>query len=202
MSIAEKLTQIAENEQKVFDAGMKSEYDRFWDVFQDHGNRRNYTMGLAGPGWTDETFKPKYPIVIEDGSDGYVFRDNQTTHIPRVEVLAATRINQLFYHAKCVQTIDCLYFHNEITNFSNTFNSCIALENLIIDGEVDRPIAGSISLQQSSKLTSASVDSIINALKDLTGQTAQTLTLHATVGANVTDAQKATFTAKNWTLVF
>ena len=38
MSIAEKLTTIAENEQKVYDAGQKSEYDRFWDSYR--GSRR------------------------------------------------------------------------------------------------------------------------------------------------------------------
>jgi endonuclease I len=47
-----------------------------------------------------------------------------------------------------------------------------------------------------------SVQSIVDALKDLTGATAQTLTFHADVGGKLTDAQKATITAKNWTLVY
>ena len=34
MSIADKLTTIAENEQKVYDAGAKSEHDKFWDSYQ------------------------------------------------------------------------------------------------------------------------------------------------------------------------
>ena len=61
MSIAEKLTTIAENEQKVYEAGQKSEYDRFWDDFQENGNRTNY-LSAFGAMWTKETFKPKYPI--------------------------------------------------------------------------------------------------------------------------------------------
>ena len=61
MSIAEKLTTIAENEQKVYDAGVQSEYDRFWDAFQDNGNRVNYqSAGLYM--FTAETFRPKYDI--------------------------------------------------------------------------------------------------------------------------------------------
>ena len=36
----------------------------------------------------------------------------------------------------------------------------------------------------------------------LTGSTAQTLSLHADVGAKLTDAQKAAASAKNWTLAY
>ena len=39
MSIAEKLQQIAENEQNVYDAGKKAQYDEFWDNYQNKGNR-------------------------------------------------------------------------------------------------------------------------------------------------------------------
>ena len=51
MSIAEKLELIAENEQKVFDAGKKSEYDEFWDNYQkksDGSARTSYIQGFAG----------------------------------------------------------------------------------------------------------------------------------------------------------
>ena len=41
MSIADKLTTIAENEQKVFDAGKQAEYDEFWDSFQSKGTRKD-----------------------------------------------------------------------------------------------------------------------------------------------------------------
>lgn len=43
--------------------GVKSEYDRFWDAYQDYGNRTNYIGAFIGRGWTTETFKPKYDIV-------------------------------------------------------------------------------------------------------------------------------------------
>lgn len=63
MSIADKLTQIAENVPKVFEAGQKLEYDRFWDAFQDNGNRINYYNAFRGYGWTVENLKPKYDII-------------------------------------------------------------------------------------------------------------------------------------------
>lgn len=88
MSIAEKLTTIAENEQKVYKAGKdkgwlqgyetgyqmgeedfypkgvadgkKAEYDEFWDNYQDNGKRTNYQNAFCREGWNDTTFKPKY----------------------------------------------------------------------------------------------------------------------------------------------
>lgn len=67
MSIAEKLTTIAENEQKVYDAGCaageKSEYNRFWDLYQQNGNRKNYQGAFYGYGWSEENFKPKYDMA-------------------------------------------------------------------------------------------------------------------------------------------
>ena len=68
MSIAEKLTTIAENEQKVYEAGKKSQYDEFWDTYQTNGQRTNYTYAFSGLGWTDNLYKPKYPITFA----GYV----------------------------------------------------------------------------------------------------------------------------------
>ena len=66
MSIAEKLTTIAENQQNVFDAGKKSEYDAFWDAYQQNGNRRNYAFAFSGQAWGCNAFKPKYPIRFND----------------------------------------------------------------------------------------------------------------------------------------
>jgi hypothetical protein len=62
MSIEEKLVTIAENEQKVYEAGQKAEYDRFWDDFQENGNRKIYFYAFSGSAWTQETLKPKYTI--------------------------------------------------------------------------------------------------------------------------------------------
>lgn len=71
MSIAKKLAQIAENEQRVYDAGKeagkKSEYDAFWDVYQNYGNRQHYSYAFAGHGWTKQNFKPKYDIKVIQG---------------------------------------------------------------------------------------------------------------------------------------
>ena len=96
-----------------------------------------------------------------------------------------------------VETIDKLIV-SENTHFSNTtFDNASYLKNITFEGEIGM----SINFKW-SPLTTESVQSIIDHLKDLTGLTAQTLTLKAIVGANLTDEQKATITAKNWTLVY
>lgn len=69
MNTAEKLVTIAENEQKVFEAGkaegVKSEYDRFWDSFQDYGNCADYPYSFGGSAWAaDGLLPPKYPITL------------------------------------------------------------------------------------------------------------------------------------------
>lgn len=80
MSMAEKLTTIAENEQKVYEAGQKSEYDRFWDEHQKNGKRTIYAGAFAG--WKGENFKPKYKITPSGATVAqymfYAFNRNQT----------------------------------------------------------------------------------------------------------------------------
>ena len=77
MSIAEKLTQIAENEQKVYEAGKNAEWNTFWDSYQDYGNRTDYTYDFyKNAKWNDNNFKPKYNIVLS-GSTSYVFNGIQ-----------------------------------------------------------------------------------------------------------------------------
>ena len=85
-TIAEKLSYIAENEPKVyqagyekgkseggdsegaynegFEAGKQAEYDAFWDRYQDNGNRTDYANAFSGRGWSESTFKPKYDMTV------------------------------------------------------------------------------------------------------------------------------------------
>jgi hypothetical protein len=82
MSIADKLTTIAENIPKVYQAGYdkgKAEGggggsdDSFWDVYQQNGERGDYQYAFAGVGWNDEIFKPKYKFVNTTGVYGFQY---------------------------------------------------------------------------------------------------------------------------------
>ncbi len=67
MSIAEKLTAIAENEQKVYDAGNQAAQTRFWNAYQRNGTRTDYTTAFAGIGWTPEYFQPRHSMKVTNG---------------------------------------------------------------------------------------------------------------------------------------
>ena len=126
MSIAEKLQTIAENEQKVFDAGYEkgkaegggdSYYDTFWDSFQDNGNRRTYMYGFAGTGWTPTTFKPKYPIIVKDDAS-YMFAYCDMLGLDFVEngieldISGATTVTYMFRYSNGITRVGVLDFSN------------------------------------------------------------------------------------------
>ena len=66
MSIAEKLTTVAENVPKVYEQGRKDERSDFWDIFQNYGNRTRYKGAFSE--FTKEIFKPKYDIIFPNSS--------------------------------------------------------------------------------------------------------------------------------------
>ena len=89
MSIAEKLTTVAENVPKVYASGKtagiaigkQAEYDTFWDSYQSAAKNqyRTYPAQFAGMGWDLNTFKPKYDIKPTNAYllfyNNYVFGD-------------------------------------------------------------------------------------------------------------------------------
>jgi hypothetical protein len=174
--------------------------------------------------WTKETLKPKYsmkPInasymfhsfgesldleehLINCGitldlssstSVQFAFGNAYFSTIPELDFSNSTiSLDRVFYNSEVV-TIRKMKVNTNVI-FYSTFYGCDELENIVFEGE----IGSNINFVNSPKLTTASVDSIINALVDLTGQTSQTLTLHSTVLAKITDEQHNTILSKNWT---
>ncbi len=119
-------------------------------------------------------------------------------NIPTIDCTGLnTASGNVFVAASNLTKIEKLIVTESVT-YSNWFKSCRSLVEIRFEGVIGK----NISLSDSSKLSAQSVQSIIDCLKDLTGGTAQTLALHATVGNKLTEAQKAAITAKNWTLVY
>lgn len=84
------------------------------------------------------------------------------------------------------------------TNYTSCFAYRIDITNLtFVEGSV---IAANISFANCSRLTTESVDSIINALQDRTGQSALTVTFHTNVVNRLTDEQVLQINNKNWQL--
>ena len=193
---AEKIGEIS------VDGGNDNYYDTFWDTFQNNGNRRVYFEGFRR-GWTDENYNPKYPIVTDDSGntnayDMFIYNTNITDTKVDIDISQSKTTRSLFMSCTKLVTIRKIITSKNVTSYLSDFANCTALENIVFEGV----IGCAISFSSSSKLSDASVQSIIDHLADLTGQTAQTLTFHKTVGDKLTDTQKATITAKNWTLAY
>jgi hypothetical protein len=62
MTTTEKLQTIAENEQKVYEAGKEAEYERFWETYL--ANIYDGMYAFSGWGWRDETFNPPRGTVF------------------------------------------------------------------------------------------------------------------------------------------
>ena len=163
MSIADKLTQIAENEPKVYDAGEKagkqSEYDRFWDAFQNKGERTVYWYGFSGYGWTNDTLCPKYPITFSESAtevSGLFYRCGGNGH-------DATRPFETCIDFSKIQD---KFDFSRTTNVTDAFNSCFMVNiyaNLANCTSTQRIFARtyggymeSITVKVSEKLTNCS----------------------------------------------
>lgn len=196
----------------------------FWDVFQENGNRTNYLQCFNGQWWTDETFNPKYPITPDKCT--YMFQASSITDVSKFTIdfsgktntTDTTRpfdesaivtigtidlsnisgaLNTFFAYGNAsnskLETIQKLILSETNTFGTNFFQNCVKLKNITIEG-----VIGNDLNMSACPLTTESVQSVIEHLKDLTGQTAKTLTLSSTVSANLTTAQTAMLTAKNW----
>ena len=190
MNIAEKLTTISQNEQKIYDKSRNDEYSSFWDSYQNSGNRTNYENAFAGAGWNDANFKPKhnmYPTstyMMFRGTDipeiydkldqlGITLDTNKcsVTQYMFYSTVSTTRIGtldisnplltSLMFNSKIV-TIDKLICSERTVFSSSTFQSINSLKNMIVEGT----IAVSFSITAASALSLESAKSIINALKD------------------------------------
>lgn len=110
----------------------------------------------------------------------------------------------IFYNCTSLKTV---YLSSSITNATNNsltstsssyyiFQGCTNLEDIQLGQNWNM----SLRLNVSNKITVESMVAMFNSLKDLTGETAKTLTLGATNLAKLTDEQKQIATNKNWTL--
>ena len=207
-----------------YESGKQAEYNAFWDVYQDYGNRTDYSMLFAGAGWTTETFKPKY--LIKPGSTGnhYMMFARTGVEVLDERVLDTSQVTAFsmsFYNSSKLRSItidlssltaladtfnydgnlETVVLKNvpETCNFTGGFSGCSKLANFTVTGVIG---GTALNLSWSSLLTDASVQNIIDHLKDRTGTTSATLTFHKTVGGNMTQAQKDAISAKNWTLAY
>lgn len=180
---------------EVYEKGKKSEYDEFWDTYQDAGSNpkgeKSYYYAFSGLGWTNSTFKPKYNIKMKYSNTNAFTYFNGTDLIKLLEdagvtldTSLASNLSNLFHYSTVtrVPIIDC----RNATSLNLMFGSCYSLkyvEKLIVgekntslssafqncthlsDITFEGIIANSVNLS-SSPLSPESLKSVINALKD------------------------------------
>ena len=197
MSIAEKLTTIAENEQRVFEAGKSAEYNRFWDNYQSNGARRGYINGFGARNcWNMEIYNPKYPILASSCES--LFSNGAWLTDTLVPIESTGTLDYAFSWCTALVTIRTLKVAKS-TKYTNAFNGCSKLQNVIFDGQIGQ----NISFSDCTKLTKESLLSIIEHLYDFvtTGEGGtHTCTLGTTNLAKLTDTEKAIAQGKGWTL--
>ncbi|MBR4295755.1 MAG: hypothetical protein IKT56_02815 [Clostridia bacterium] len=158
---------IAENEQKVYDAGKQAEYDRFWDAFQNYGKRTDYSYAFAYGGWNNNTYNPKY--IISPSACNGLFMSNTTITDTKVTIdlisSNGSQKNGLFSGAIKLKTIRKLIV-DETIGFQSSppmFNKCTSLEDIKFEGVIGKDL--NIS---ACPLVRESIDNIFDHLKDFT----------------------------------
>lgn len=116
-------------------------------------------------------------------------------------VITTQGFNAMFNFASSLKTIKGRLNPYNAQNYQYAFNQCSALEDVeFISGSIYPSWNSGISFLRCSKLTDKSIQSIIDGLCDLTGETAQKLSLHTNVINKLTDEQKVQILSKNWTV--
>ena len=152
---------------------------------------------FAGQGWNNETFKPNHNLKIKYGygtfwqsgirgdlveileelgieidfsestSFQYCFAGSEFTRIGVIDARNATILAQLFHSQGYIETVDKLILSDTPTQAANFYSfQCVELKNITIEGAIG---AGEWTFQSCTKLTKASITSIVNALYNVDG---------------------------------
>lgn len=213
MAVAEKLTQIAENMPKVFEAGVKAEWNKLWDDIQLLGTRTAYNNAFQNA-WSDAAFQPKYNI--RPTSAGYMFagtkianlkkclEDNEVvldtskatsvdrifsdapnlTYVPTISTINAPHLQNFVYNCKKLIGVDMVILKDDGSQTFND-NSFKSCEALV-EIRFGGIIGSNVNFQWSKSLSMLSLASIVGALsKTVTGKT---ITLPSTARATYDNA--------------
>ena len=165
MSIANKLTKIAENVPKVYEAGQKSEYDRFWDAYQNNGEAMDYSYSFSGINWDDDCYNPKYLIKCTTCIN--MFRNSIITDA-KVDI-DLSEGNGTYVLANCRNLVRIpKIIVNENVIFTGWLTTCTALEEIRFEGTIGK----SLDIHWSTKLSAESYENIFKCMTvTVSGQT-------------------------------
>ena len=230
MSIADKLTTIAENVPKVYEAGkaagggVDAGLDLFWETYQQGGARTDYQDKFGDGNWTNETFRPKYTVWFSGNQHQFrnpavtdyellkminfskvqnwsdYFREAPITHLPELDT-RGTYGNTSLYQMFYKAKIEVVDKLIIKDDGNTTFNNAFGGATALTSITFEGVIGQDIYLHDCKNLTHASLMSVIGCLKDYSGtETTKRLQIASANLAKLTDEEKAIATQKGWTL--
>lgn len=155
MSIAEKLTTIAENERRVYDAGYaagqatggggdteaaynkgfadgkQSGTDEFWDNLQNYGNRTDYRYAFAYG--AHQNVDPKYKITAESAEGIFCTCPNlESVNWEKFDLSATTSLYAAFIGCFLLTEVDTelAVANGTATLLNSVFRNCYALQRV------------------------------------------------------------------------
>ena len=170
-------------------------YDIFWDSYQDNGNRAGYTSAFEGAFWTQDSFKPKYPLSPSLANSMFKFSNitdlttvdlnfktnlcggfyamcreaTKLVSVGDVYTVGAANIGEIFYGCTSLVNAGVITVHGTMT-YTNSFYNCKSLTDITFAGTIGQ----NLDIRY-SPLNKASIESIIGCLSATA--TAKTLTL-------------------------
>lgn len=135
--------------------GMQSEYDRFWDAYQQNGSLTDYSFAFGGKSVNDDWYNPKYPIIATSNTN--TFRNCAITDT-KVDIdVRGSNGTYVFNNAEKLVTIRKLIV-DEVTVYTGWFAYCKALEEIHFEGV----IGNNLDIHWSTKLSAKSIENILN----------------------------------------
>ena len=201
MSIAEKLTTIAENQQAVYEAGKNKAIYDWWDAFQTMyrgqayaTDQTNYMYAFAGVCWGDDNYNPIRTLKPTGNAQNmYAYSNITDTKVPIDLTGTVTNCAYMFAYATKLKTVRLLKIQ-DTTPMSSHFTDCTKLENLTIEGTIGRII----NLGQ-CPLTRASIENVIGNLSDTA--TVDTVNGKELTATFKTSAVNNAFTTDEWNAI-
>lgn len=186
-----------------FGDGERAEYDRFWDAYQQNGERTDYSYAFSYAGWTTDTFRPKYVVRPKNATGMFYnspltgdFRDyceldmslctvttNAFFGLSKITALGVFDLKsggfgQLFESMSSLETIEKIILYPEVKYNTNWgISRCPNLKEVRFEGELRQMTQTVFDLsRQNASLSKASIESLINVLSSYaTGLSCQIL---------------------------
>jgi hypothetical protein len=207
MTIAEQIVQAKEDYDAVYDARKKAEYDAFWDMILNNGNRTDFEYAFAY--WGAEYIRPPMKIVPSNSRSIGMFKDNNLLKKVEAEYFDLSNCNvndtsttqgNYMTFARCQYIEEIEDIGMKAGYYYQTYAWCYRLKTIAVvrsnentlytdafrgcdDLEnitVEGIIGKDIDFKHCKKLTLLSLANILNHLKDFTGtgeEYTRTLTL-------------------------